>query len=57
MLVFLLLKRLKSRQINENSDAMSLHSLMEENNKILSDTSEAFQEVTERERIVRSLNL
>lgn len=50
-------KTILAYYINENSDAMSLHSLMEENNKILSDTSEAFQEVTERERIVRSLNL
>lgn len=50
-------KTILAYYINENSDAMSLHTLMEENNKILSDTSEAFQEVTERERIVRSLNL
>lgn len=50
-------KTIVAYYVNENTDSISLKSLMEDTNQIISDTSDVFQEETERDRLTRGLNL
>lgn len=50
-------KTILAYYVNENTDSMSLKSLMEDNNRVLSDTSEALQEETTMDRMAKGLDL